>query len=93
VRWRDFTNCSGQFMSENRRGHNHPGMMAPFEDLQIRSACQRGLDADANFTGLQRRRRDILDLNIFPAVEDGRFHAASVEGDTTSLNRILSRFD
>jgi hypothetical protein len=29
-------------------------MITAFEDLQIRSAGQRGLDTDANFAGLER---------------------------------------
>jgi hypothetical protein len=79
-------------MAENGGWHNHFGVAAPFENLQIRSAGQRGFNADADFTGLQRRRCDILNLNIFPAVEDGRFHAASLEGGARSLNRIRSDF-
>jgi hypothetical protein len=39
---------------------------------------------------LKRRWSDILDSNIFLPMENGRFHAASLEGTPKSLNRILS---
>src|SRR5215831_4838506 len=85
-------------MAENGGWHNHFGVVTPFENLQIRSARQRGFNADAEFTGLKCQRRDILNLNVFPAVEDGRFHAASLESGTRShksnsfgfqINRVL----
>ena len=65
-------------MSEDGGGHDHFGVITAFEDLQIRAAGERGLDADADFARLERGRRDVLDLNFFPAVQDGGFHAGSL---------------
>jgi hypothetical protein len=86
----NFRNHARQFVAENGGWDNHPGVITAFEDLQIRSAGQRRLDTDAEFAGLKRRWSDILDSNIFLPMENGRFHAASLEGTPKSLNRILS---
>jgi hypothetical protein len=53
-------------------------VIAAFENLQIRAAGKRGFDADADFARFERGRRDVLDLNFFPAVQDGGFHAGSL---------------
>ena len=68
----------GQFMAEDGGRHNHFGVIAAFENFQIGAAGERGLDADADFAGFQRWRRDVFDLNFFPAVKDGGFHGRSI---------------
>jgi hypothetical protein len=65
-------------MSEDGGGHDHFGVITAFEDLQIRAAGERGFDTDADFARFERGRRDVLDLNCFPAVQDGGFHAHSL---------------
>jgi hypothetical protein len=73
-----FRNHPGEFMAKDGGGHYHFGVITAFENLQIRATGKRGLDADADFARLERGRRDVLDLNIFPAVQDGGFHAGSL---------------
>ena len=65
-------------MAEDGGGHDHFGVIAALENLQIRAAGKRGFDADADFARVERGRRDVLDLNFFPAVQDGGFHAGSL---------------
>ena len=74
----DFRNDTGEFMAEDGGGHYHFGVITAFENLQIRAASKRGLDADADFARLERGRRNVLNLNFFPAVQDGGFHAGSL---------------
>ena len=74
----DFTNHPGKFVAEDGGGHDHFGVITAFEDLQIRAAGERGFDADADFARFERGRRDVLNLDIFPAVQDGGFHAHSL---------------
>jgi hypothetical protein len=69
-------------MPENRRRHYHPRMIAALEDLQIRAAGERGLDSQADFAGFERGRRDILNLDIFPAEQDCGFHARNLQRQT-----------
>ena len=65
-------------MAENGRRHDHSGMIAAFENLQVGATGERGLDADADFAGFQRRRRQILDLNVFFTVKNSGFHGRSI---------------
>ena len=65
-------------MSEDGGGHDHFGVITAFENLQIRAACKRGLDADADFARFERGQRDVFNLNFFLAVQDGSFHAHSL---------------
>jgi hypothetical protein len=74
----DFTNNAGQFMAEGGGRHNHFRMVATLENLQICATSERSLDLNPYFAGLEWKRCDIFDLNIFLAVENGRFHGHSV---------------
>ena len=65
-------------MAEDGGGHDHFGVIAALENLQIRAASKRGLDADADFARFERGRRDVFNLNFFLAVQDGGFHAGSL---------------
>jgi hypothetical protein len=65
-------------VTEGSGRHDHFGVIAAFENLQIGAAGERGFDADADFTGFQQWRRDVFDLNFLLAVENGGFHGRSV---------------
>ena len=65
-------------MAEDGGGHYHFGVITAFENLQIRAASKRGLDADADFARFERGRRNVFNLNVFFAVQDGGFHAGSL---------------
>jgi len=53
-------------------------MITAFEYFQIRAAGERGLDADADFARFERGRRNVFNLNVLFAVQDGSFHAHSL---------------
>ena len=65
-------------MAENGGRHDHLSVIAAFEDLEVRAAGQRRLDADPDFAGVQWRRLDVFNPDeLFPE-EDGGFHARSL---------------
>ena len=54
-------------MAEDGGRHDHFGMIAALENFQVGAAGQRGLDADADFAGVQWRRREVFNANVsFP---------------------------
>src|SRR5581483_712459 len=71
----DFADDSGEFVAENRRRNDHPGVIPPLEDLQIRAASQGGLDAYAHLSPFQRRRNDFFHPDLFLPVKHGRSHS------------------
>jgi hypothetical protein len=75
---RDFRNYSRKFMAEDGGRHDHFGVITAFENLEVRAAGERGFDADADFARFERGRRDVFNLNVFFAVQDGGFHAHSL---------------
>ena len=76
-------------MAEGGGRHDHFGVITAFENLQIRAAGKRGFDADADFARLERGRRDVLNLNFFPAVQDGGFHAGSLRVPADWRKQVL----
>ena len=78
-------------MAEDGGGHDHFGVVAAFENLQIRAAGKRGFDADADFARFERGRRDVFNLNFFSAVQDGGFHAGSLWARTTVRKEFPSQ--
>jgi hypothetical protein len=72
----DFLDRARQFMPEQRRRHNHAGVIAPLIHLQIRAAGQRHVDLDQNFALSHTRDRHSFNLDVFFAVEDGSRHLA-----------------
>ena len=65
-------------MAEDGGRHDHFRVIAALEDLQVRAAGERGLDADADFAGFQGGRREFFNPNVFLPVEDGGFHGHSL---------------
>ena len=65
-------------MAEDGGRHDHFGVIAALENFEVGAASQRGFDADADFARLERRRRDVFDLDFFLPVQDGGFHAGSL---------------
>jgi hypothetical protein len=65
-------------MAEDSGRDDHFGMIAALENLEVRAAGKRGFDADADFTRFEGGRRDVFNLNVFFAVQDGGFHAGSL---------------
>src|ERR1035437_9716673 len=61
-------------MSEHRRRHDHLGVVAAFENFQVRAASERGFDGDSHFTRLECERRDFFDAHIFFSVKNSSFH-------------------
>jgi hypothetical protein len=82
----DFRNHPGEFVAEDGGRDDHLGVVAALENFQVGAAGERGLDADADFAGLERRRRNFLDEDFFFSVEDGGFHGRSVGAAMTGLN-------
>ena len=78
-------------MAENGGRHDHFGVITAFEDLQIRAAGERGFDADADFARFEGGRRDVFDLDFFPAVQDGGFHAGSLQAQANRRKKVLRR--
>jgi hypothetical protein len=79
---RNFRDDAGEFVAEDGGRHDHSGMIAAFENLQVGAAGERGLNADADFARFQRRRRKVLDLNVFFTVKNGGFHGRSIRPRT-----------
>ena len=73
-----FRNDAREFMAKDGGRHDHLRMIAALENLQVRAAGERGLDADARFARFQSGRRDFFNLNVFLPVEDGGFHKHSL---------------
>ena len=73
-----FRNHAGEFVAEDGGRHYHFGVITAFENLEVGAAGERGFDADADFARFERGRRDVLNLNFSPAVQDGSFHAGSL---------------
>src|SRR5262249_38160011 len=65
---------AGKFVAKDRRRHDHLLVVTPLEDLQIGAACQRRLDSDPDFSGLELPGRHLMDPNIFFAMENSGFH-------------------
>lgn len=78
LRTSDFTDHAGQFVTEDSGRHDHFGVIAAFENLQVGAAGERGFDMDADFAGFQRRQRDVFDSDFLFAEENGGFHGHSV---------------
>ena len=49
-------------------------MVTAAENLQVRSAGERGFDADADFARPERGGFHVFDPNVFFAVKDSGFH-------------------
>ena len=61
-------------MSEDGGRNDHLRVVAALENFQVGAAGERGLDAEADFAGLERGRREVFDLDLFFSVQDGGFH-------------------
>ena len=72
----DFLDRARQFMPEQRRRHNHAGVIAALIHLQIGAAGERHVDLDQNFALTHTRDRHSFNLDVFFAVEDGGRHLA-----------------
>ncbi len=76
-------------MAKDGGGHDHFGVVAALEDLQVGAAGERGFDADADFARFEGGRRDVFDLDFFPTVQDGGFHPGSLEAPTGQRKKVL----
>lgn len=65
-------------MAKNGGRYDHPGVIAALENLEVGAAGERGFDADADFTGLERGWHDVFNPDLFLPVQDGGFHARSL---------------
>ena len=65
---------SGEFVSKNGRRRDHPRMIATLPDLEIGAASQRDLYPHQRLVRRQSRNIDLLDLQVFTAVEHGGGH-------------------
>jgi len=65
-------------VAEDGGRHDHLRVVTALVNLQVGAAGERGLDADADFAGLERRRRDFFNLDFFLPVQDGGFHSHSL---------------
>src|SRR6266852_8486226 len=72
----DFLDRAGQFMPEQRRRHNHAGVIAPLIHLQIRAASEGHVDLHQNFAVTHAWDRHFFNLDVFFAVKDGSRHLA-----------------
>lgn len=70
----DFRDGAGQFVSEGRRGREHFGVVASFEDLQIGPASEGNRDLNTHFAGFEGREGDFFNPNISFPVKNSRFH-------------------
>ena len=78
-------------MPEQRRRHNHSGVVAAAENLYIRSARERCLDPYQDFAGAHFRHGHRFQANVFLAVKDGRSHRRSMSGTLLRLNYDFQR--
>lgn len=78
-------------MSEDGGRDDHLRVVAALENFQVGAAGKRGLDANADFAGLERRRRDFFKEDFFFSVEDGGFHAGSLWARTVEAEESFSR--
>jgi hypothetical protein len=65
---------SRKFVTEERRGHNHPRVVSAAKNLQVRAAGQRRAHAHNQFAGRSFWNRYALDANILSPVEDRGLH-------------------
>ena len=72
-----FDNRSRQLVAEERRRHDHARMIAAAKDLQVGAAGERRAHADDQFAGCGLGNGNLLDANIFAAVEDCGLHGAA----------------
>jgi hypothetical protein len=63
-----------QFVAEQRRGDNHARMVTASENLHIGSAGQRCTHFDKDIARSDCRNGNLLDAEIFLAVQYGRHH-------------------
>lgn len=70
----DFGDDAGEFVAEGAGWGEHAGVVTAAKDLEIGAAGEGGLDAETEFTGLEGRRDEGLDADLFPTVEDGSAH-------------------
>ncbi len=65
---------SGQFMTEQRRRHNHASVVAALIHLEIRATSERHLDLDQHLALFHARDGHSFNLDVFFAVQDGSRH-------------------
>src|SRR5262249_43417978 len=89
----DFLNHAGQFVTKQRRRHDHARVIAALKDLEIGAAGQSHVHLHQHFPALQRGDGHFLNLHVLLAVEDRRchlsFHSAfspSIPGWITTFN-------
>ncbi len=69
-----------EFVAEHRWRHDHPGVVAALEHLEVRAAGQRRLDLEHDLARPGRRTRHGLDDHVHPAAQHGRAHVQHVGG-------------
>src|SRR3954465_2954778 len=67
-------------MTEHCRRHDHFGVVTPLENFEIGAAGERCFDSNANLAWFERLRCDLLDANIFFAVQYSGFHQLVYDG-------------
>src|SRR4051794_10864258 len=67
-------------------------MIPTLINLQVRSACQRNLNLDQNFTLCHSRNRHFLNLHVLFAVEDGCCHMSVHYESFHSLPHRITSF-
>ena len=75
---------AGEFVSEQGRWNDHPGVVSALVDLQIRATGERDVNLDENFAVANAWNGNLLDLDILFSVEDCRRHL-SVHSQIPSL--------
>ena len=65
---------AGEFVSEERRRHDHAGVVSTLEDFEVSAVSECDFHFDQHFSLTYARDRHLLDLHVLFAVEDGGCH-------------------
>src|SRR5262249_39526692 len=69
-----FGDGPGEFVAKNRRGNDHPRVVSPAKDFQVRSAGQGRFNSNADLTGSQGREIELFNTNMLFAMENSCSH-------------------
>src|SRR5581483_11816987 len=70
----DFLDDSGEFVTEQRRRHDHAGVISALVDLEVRAAGEGDLNLNKNLTLADTRDGYLFNLYVLFTVEDGCRH-------------------
>ena len=74
----DFADDTGEFVAKDCRRHDHLCVITALEHLQVGATSQRRLNINPHLTRLKLSGRDLLDPDLFFAVQDSRFHRGTL---------------